>query len=106
MRNADVLDAIADPAWETEVAQFNLEINVPPRHLDGDALADLEREIRADLNAADAKGRARGRQQPGHDWHPAHADRARRARGHHVGQRALPGAQRADIRGPRRGHAD
>jgi gamma-glutamyl:cysteine ligase YbdK (ATP-grasp superfamily) len=60
MRNADVLDAIADPAWATEVAQFNLEINVPPRHLDGDALADLEREIRADLNAADAKARTVG----------------------------------------------
>jgi gamma-glutamyl:cysteine ligase YbdK (ATP-grasp superfamily) len=60
MRNADVLDAIADPAWATEVAQFNLEINVPPRHLDGDALADLEREIRADLNAADAQARTVG----------------------------------------------
>jgi len=60
MRNADVLDAIADPAWATEVGQFNLEINVPPRHLDGDALADLEREIRADLNAADGKARTVG----------------------------------------------
>ena len=30
MRNAEVLDAIADPAWATEVGQFNLEINVPP----------------------------------------------------------------------------
>ena len=38
MRNADVLKAIADPAWATEVGQFNLEINVPPRQLDGDAL--------------------------------------------------------------------
>src|SRR5580658_9818419 len=43
MRNAEVLDAIADPLWATEVGQFNLEINVPPRTLDGDALADLER---------------------------------------------------------------
>jgi gamma-glutamyl:cysteine ligase YbdK (ATP-grasp superfamily) len=60
MRNADVLDAIANPVWATEVGQFNLEINVPPRHLDGDALADLEREIRGDLNAADAKARAVG----------------------------------------------
>ena len=31
MRNADVLDAIADPAWATELGQFNIEINVPPR---------------------------------------------------------------------------
>jgi gamma-glutamyl:cysteine ligase YbdK (ATP-grasp superfamily) len=60
MRNADVLDAIANPVWATEVGQFNLEINVPPRHLDGDALADLEREIRGDLNAADAKARTVG----------------------------------------------
>jgi gamma-glutamyl:cysteine ligase YbdK (ATP-grasp superfamily) len=60
MRNADVLDAIADPAWATELGQFNLEINVPPRQLDGDALADLEAEVRASLNAADAKARGTG----------------------------------------------
>ncbi len=60
MRNADVLDAIADPAWATEVGQFNLEINVPPRNLDGDALAGLEREVRADMNAAEAKARGVG----------------------------------------------
>jgi gamma-glutamyl:cysteine ligase YbdK (ATP-grasp superfamily) len=60
MRNADVLDAIADPAWATEVGQFNLEINVPPRQLDGDAMADLEQEVRASLNAADAKARDTG----------------------------------------------
>jgi gamma-glutamyl:cysteine ligase YbdK (ATP-grasp superfamily) len=60
MRNADVLDAIADPAWATEVGQFNLEINVPPRQLAGDALADLEQEVRGSLNAADAKARGTG----------------------------------------------
>ncbi len=60
MRNAEVLDAIADPAWATELGQFNLEINVPPRQLDGDALGDLEQEIRASLNAADAKARGTG----------------------------------------------
>src|ERR1700693_2250468 len=60
MRNASVLAAIADPAWETEVGQFNLEINVPPRLLDGDALATLETELRADLNAADGKARSVG----------------------------------------------
>ena len=42
MRNADVLAAIADPKWATELGQFNLEINVPPRRLDGDAPAGLE----------------------------------------------------------------
>src|SRR5271165_3987201 len=62
MRNADVLAAIADPAWATEVGQFNLEINVPPRSLDGDALGSLEQEIRASLNAADEKARRTGSQ--------------------------------------------
>jgi gamma-glutamyl:cysteine ligase YbdK (ATP-grasp superfamily) len=60
MRNATVLDAIADPSWSTEVGQFNLEINVPPRALDGDALSGLETDIRASLNAADAKARGTG----------------------------------------------
>src|SRR6476660_7611894 len=60
MRNADVLDAIASPAWGTEVGQFNLEINVPPRMLDGDALDKLETELRADLNAADTRARTVG----------------------------------------------
>jgi gamma-glutamyl:cysteine ligase YbdK (ATP-grasp superfamily) len=60
MRNADVLAAIANPAWATELGQFNIEINVPPRRLDGDALAALEQEIRADLNGADAKARGSG----------------------------------------------
>jgi gamma-glutamyl:cysteine ligase YbdK (ATP-grasp superfamily) len=57
MRSAEVLDAIADPAWGTEVGQFNLEINVPPRQLAGDALADLEQMIRGDLNEGDIKAR-------------------------------------------------
>jgi gamma-glutamyl:cysteine ligase YbdK (ATP-grasp superfamily) len=60
MSNADVLAAIADPAWATEVGQFNLEINVPPRPLAGDAIADLETEIRASLNAGDATARELG----------------------------------------------
>ena len=60
MRNAEVLKAIASPAWATELGQFNIEINVPPRRLDGDALADLERETRAELNAADARARGTG----------------------------------------------
>jgi gamma-glutamyl:cysteine ligase YbdK (ATP-grasp superfamily) len=60
MHNAEVLKVIASPAWATEVGQFNLEINVPPRQLDGDALGGLEDEIRADLNAADARARSLG----------------------------------------------
>ena len=60
MRNAAALEAIASPAWATEVGQFNLEINVPPRMLDGDALEELETELRAELNAADARARTVG----------------------------------------------
>ncbi len=60
MRNADVLDMVADQAWATEVGQFNVEINVPPRQLAGDALADLEHDVRASLNTADAKARGAG----------------------------------------------
>jgi gamma-glutamyl:cysteine ligase YbdK (ATP-grasp superfamily) len=60
MRNADVLEAIADPAWATELAQFNIEINVPPRRLGGDALGGLEHEIRANLNRADGSARTTG----------------------------------------------
>jgi len=60
MRNADVLAAIADPAWATEVGQFNLEINVPPRELAGDAIPELEEEIRGSLNAGDEKARGVG----------------------------------------------
>jgi len=61
MRNAEVLQEIADPvAWSTEVGQFNLEINVPPRRLDDDSLTELEEEVRGSLNAADAKARGIG----------------------------------------------
>jgi gamma-glutamyl:cysteine ligase YbdK (ATP-grasp superfamily) len=57
MKNADVLGAIADPAWATELGQFNLEINVPPRPLAGSALGDLEDQVRASLNRADQGAR-------------------------------------------------
>lgn len=57
MQNADVLDVIADPAWATELGQFNLEINIPPRELGGDAVEGLEKELRASLNNADSKAR-------------------------------------------------
>jgi gamma-glutamyl:cysteine ligase YbdK (ATP-grasp superfamily) len=63
MRNAEVLAEIADPvAWSTEIGQFNLEINIPPRRLGGDALSLLEAEVRADLNAADQTARGVGSQ--------------------------------------------
>jgi gamma-glutamyl:cysteine ligase YbdK (ATP-grasp superfamily) len=61
MRNAEVLAAIADPVtWSTEVGQFNLEINVPPRGLEGDSFAVLEEEVRGSLNAGDEKAAESG----------------------------------------------
>src|SRR3954454_2073373 len=53
MANAHVLEMIADPDWQTELAQFNIEINIPPRQLEGGVLADLEAEVRRDLNHAE-----------------------------------------------------
>ncbi|MGH9117056.1 MAG: glutamate-cysteine ligase family protein [Acidimicrobiales bacterium] len=55
MRNAEVLQAIADEAFQTEVGQWNIEINVPPRKITGRGLAEFEHDVREDLNEADAK---------------------------------------------------
>ena len=60
MRNAEVLALIDDPAFQPELGQFNLEINVPPRSLRGDAMVGLETDVRAQLNAAQAKARSTG----------------------------------------------
>jgi Glutamate-cysteine ligase family 2(GCS2) len=59
-RNARVLEAIADPAFVTELGQFNIEINVPPRELVGDGLAAFEAQVRQSLNAAEEKAAAVG----------------------------------------------
>ncbi len=60
MRNAEALAAIADPSFQTELGQFNIEINVAPRRLAGAGLAEYETQIRASLNAADAAARRVG----------------------------------------------
>ncbi|MCO6011201.1 glutamate--cysteine ligase [Actinoallomurus purpureus] len=61
MRNAAVLESIADPgAWATELAQFNIEINMPPGSLAGKSLAMLEQAIRDNLNHADGRARTAG----------------------------------------------
>ena len=58
--NAAALEAIADPSFQTELGQFNVEINVPPRLLEGAALSDLEREARSSLNDAETRARTVG----------------------------------------------
>jgi hypothetical protein len=60
MTNSDVLAAIADPAYQTELGAYNIEFNVPPRPLGGDTGAQLEDEVRASLNAAETKASAGG----------------------------------------------
>ncbi len=105
MTSTKVLAAISDPSWATELGRFNLEINVPPHQLTGDALGDLEASVLQPARAR-RRPRAQHRLPDGDDRHPA--DRAaagRHGRGH-VRQPALPAAQRSDDRRPRRGHAD
>jgi hypothetical protein len=54
MANQHVLEMIADPDWQTELAQFNIEINIPPRSLADGVLSELETAVRASLNHAEA----------------------------------------------------
>src|ERR1044072_8987413 len=58
MRNADVLEAIADPAFQTELGRFNIEINLPPRELGPDGLTGFEDIVRASLNRAEGQANA------------------------------------------------
>lgn len=60
MSNQEVLAAIADPAYQTELGAYNIEFNVPPRPLPGRTALELEGEIRASLNAAETKATADG----------------------------------------------
>ena len=54
LKNAEALEEIADPDFQTELGQFNLEINVPPRVLRDGGLAAYEKSLRRSLNDAEA----------------------------------------------------
>jgi hypothetical protein len=58
--NMAVLEEIADPAFQTELGAYNIELNVPPRELAGDSSFRLEADLRASLNAAEQKANRRG----------------------------------------------
>ena len=59
MRNDEVLGYLADPAFQTELGRFNLELNAPPRSLGGSGFGDYEREILDSLRrAADRAAKA------------------------------------------------
>ncbi|HEX6713175.1 MAG TPA: glutamate-cysteine ligase family protein [Thermoleophilaceae bacterium] len=60
MANAAVLEAIADPDFQTELGQFNIEINVPPRLLGAQVFDEVERDARASLNSAEEQARTVG----------------------------------------------
>jgi gamma-glutamyl:cysteine ligase YbdK (ATP-grasp superfamily) len=60
MNNAEVLALMADPDFQTELAQFNIEINVAPARLSGAVFSDLELAIRKSLNHADDVSRQTG----------------------------------------------
>jgi gamma-glutamyl:cysteine ligase YbdK (ATP-grasp superfamily) len=55
MRNAEVLADIADPAFQTELGQFNLELNVPPRLIAGGGFGEYSTQVRASLQHADER---------------------------------------------------
>ena len=60
MRSTEVLEAMADPAWSSELGRFNLEINIPPRRLTAGGPDAWEKEIRDALNHAEERAAAVG----------------------------------------------
>src|SRR6201991_2666115 len=50
LANQHVLELIADEDFQTELGQFNIEINIPPRKLQDGVFSELEETIRRDLN--------------------------------------------------------
>ncbi len=55
LKNAEALAAIADPDFQTELGQFNIEINVPPAKLRERGLERFEDDLRRSLNDAETK---------------------------------------------------
>ena len=55
MKNAEVLERVADPQFQPELGRFNMEINVHPRLISGDGFGDYERDVRDRLDAAEER---------------------------------------------------
>ncbi len=55
LKSAEALEAIANPHFQTELAQFNLEINVLPRRLGSRGVSGFEDDLRTSLNQAESK---------------------------------------------------
>lgn len=60
LQNAEVLAAIADPSFQTELGRFNIEINVDPRRLADMGFSSFEQSVRKALNDADPRAEATG----------------------------------------------
>jgi gamma-glutamyl:cysteine ligase YbdK (ATP-grasp superfamily) len=58
--NAEVLDAVGNPDFQTELGKFNLEINVAPQRLHDQGVEGFSSGVRASLNAAEAAARGLG----------------------------------------------
>ena len=57
LRNAEALEVIADPDFQTELGQYNIEINVPPARLREGGLTTFENTLRHSLNDAQTASR-------------------------------------------------
>ena len=60
LKSSEALGAIADPSFQTELGQFNLEINVPPKQLHRHGFTAFEEGVRTSLNTAEENARAVG----------------------------------------------
>src|SRR6478735_5631237 len=60
LKNAEALEAIADPDFQTELGQFNIEINGAPAKLREGGLTTFEESLRRSLNDAEQKSAAIG----------------------------------------------
>lgn len=54
MTNATLLEALDDPLFTTELSQHNIELNVPPRPLDGDSALRFAEDLDSCLGRASA----------------------------------------------------
>ncbi|MFC5907043.1 glutamate--cysteine ligase [Streptacidiphilus monticola] len=60
MRNAAVLDAIGSGDFQTELGQFNIEVNIAPHRLGGRVFEELREEVDTALRYADRRAAAAG----------------------------------------------
>ncbi len=57
MLNAEVLEQLADPTFQTELGQFNLELNAQPRLIEGLGFDEYEQVLRDSIGRADERAR-------------------------------------------------